>query len=202
MGKNSGGGQTQTSKVKLPAWVDAAAQRNLAASYGVAANMMGPYSGQRVAGMTDAQMGNINALQGNVGSTNPAFSYAQSQAANVGNYQPSQVNAGYLSSYMDPASQAAAQSISNFNPSQINAGYLANTDLSSYMNPYTQSVIGSGLSALDQQRMQSLNQVGDQALKTGFDSPLYSRRTTEAIHLLRVVPSGCGTALTAKKSQG
>jgi hypothetical protein len=139
MGKSSGGGQTQTSKVKLPAWVDAAGQKNLAAAYDVSANMLGPYAGQRVAGMTDAQMGNINALQGNVGSTNPAFAYAQSQAANVGNYQPS----------------------------QINAGYLANTDLSSYMNPYTQNVINSGLSALDQQRMQALNQVGDTALKSG-----------------------------------
>ena len=139
MGKNSGGGQTQTSKVKLPAWVTAAGQKNLAAAYDVSANMLGPYEGQRVAGMTDAQMGNINALQGNVGSTNPAFSYAQSQAANVGNYQPS----------------------------QINAGYLANTDLSSYMNPYTQNVINSGLSALDQQRMQALNQVGDTAVKAG-----------------------------------
>jgi len=134
-----GGSQTQTSKVKLPAWIDAAGQKNLAAAYDVSANMLGPYAGQRVAGMTDAQMGNINALQGNVGSTNPAFAYAQSQAANVGNYQPS----------------------------QINAGYLANTDLSSYMNPYTQNVINSGLSALDQQRMQALNQVGDTALKSG-----------------------------------
>lgn len=139
MGKNSGGGQTQKSEVKLPAWVTAAGQKNLATAYDVAANMMGPYEGQRVAGMTDAQMGNINALQGNIGSTNPAFSYAQSQAANVGNYQPS----------------------------QINAGYLANTDLSSYMNPYTQNVINSGLSALDQQRMQALNQVGDTAVRTG-----------------------------------
>jgi hypothetical protein len=137
MGKSSG--QPQTSKVTLPAWVTNAGQRNLAASYDVAANMAGPYSGQRVAGMTDAQMGNINSLQQNVGSTNPAFAYAQDIAGGVGSYQPS----------------------------QINAGYLANTDLSSYMNPYTQNVIGSGLSALDQQRMQALNQVGDTAVRAG-----------------------------------
>jgi hypothetical protein len=35
------------------------------------------------------------------------------------------------------------------------------------MNPYTQNVINSGLSALDQQRMQALNQVGDTAVRTG-----------------------------------
>ena len=136
---SKGGGDTQTSQVKLPAWIDAAAKKNLAAAYNVSGNMMGPYSGQRVAGMTDAQMGNISGLQQNVGSTNPAFAYAQGISGGVANYQPS----------------------------QINAGYLANTDLSSYMNPYTQSVIGSGLSALDQQRMQALNQVGDTAVKAG-----------------------------------
>jgi hypothetical protein len=44
---------------------------------------------------------------------------------------------------------------------------LAGTDLSSYMNPYTQNVIGSGLQAIDLQRQQALNQAGDQAIKSG-----------------------------------
>lgn len=143
MSKSSGGGNTQTqtttSTVRLPGWVNDAARRNLAAAYQVSSNMMGPYSGQRVADMAPGQMQNIQALQSNIGATNPAFAYAQGLAANVGNYQPAQVNAGYL----------------------------ANTDLNPYMNPFTQSVISSGLNALDQQRLQSLNQVGDQALRTG-----------------------------------
>ncbi len=142
MGKSSGGNttsQSSTSRVRLPGWVNDAARRNLSAAYQVSSNMMGPYSGQRVADMTPGQLQNVQALQGNVGATNPAFGYAQGIAGNVGNYQPGMVNAGYL----------------------------ASTDLSSYMNPYTQNVINSGLSALDQQRLQSLNQVGDTALKTG-----------------------------------
>src|SRR5690606_22614627 len=44
---------------------------------------------------------------------------------------------------------------------------LAGTDLSQYMNPFTQNVIASGLSALDAQRMQALNQNGDAAARAG-----------------------------------
>lgn len=138
-GGGKGGSQTTTSQVKLPAWVEAAGQKNLDAAYQVSGNMLGPYSGQRVADMTSGQLGNINAIQNNVGATNPAFAYAQNASAGLTNYQPGQVN-----------------------PSQ-----LSGTDLSSYMNPFTQSVIASGMNAIDAQRMQALNQVGDQAIRTG-----------------------------------
>lgn len=134
-----GGSQTSTTEVKLPQWVQNAAQKNLNAAYQVSGNMMGPYSGQRVAGMTPDQMANIQGLQNNIGSTNPAFAYAQNATAGLTNYQPGMVNAGQLSG----------------------------TDLSSYMNPYTQNVIQSGMNALDAQRMQALNQVGDQAIRAG-----------------------------------
>jgi len=140
MGKSSGGGtQTVSNKTEYPDWVNNAAQKNLNASYQVAGNMMGPYSGQRVAGMSPTQLSDINAVQQNVGSTNPAFAYAQGTAADLTNY----------------------------NPAQVNAGSLSGTDLSGYMNPYTQNVINSGLQSLDIQRQQALNQVGDQALRTG-----------------------------------
>jgi hypothetical protein len=140
MGKSSGGGtQTVVNKTDLPQWVTDAAQKNLNASYDVSSNLMGPYQGQRVAGMTGGQLQDINNVQQNVGSTQPAFGYAQNTAAGLTNYQPG----------------------------QINAGSLAGTDLSSYMNPYTQNVINSGLQSLDIQRQQALNQVGDQALRTG-----------------------------------
>lgn len=138
-GGGKGGSQTTTTEVKLPQWVQDAAQKNLNASYQVSANMLGPYSGQRVADLPTGQLANINALQQNVGATNPAFAYAQNAAAGLTNYQPGQVNAGQLSG----------------------------TDLSSYMNPFTQSVIQSGMNAIDAQRMQALNQVGDQAIRTG-----------------------------------
>jgi Chaperone of endosialidase len=141
MGKDSGGGGTQTvvNKTELPQWVQDAGQKNLAQAYNVSANLAGPYTGPRVAGMTAGQQADIAALQNNVGSTNPAFAYAQNAAAGLTNY----------------------------NPAQVNAGTLAGTDLSSYMNPYTQNVINSAMQGIDVQRQQALNQVGDQALKTG-----------------------------------
>jgi hypothetical protein len=139
MSGDSGGTQTTTQKNQIPQWVQEAGQKNLAASYQVADTMAGPYTGPRVADMTQGQMADIGALQANVGASNPAYAYAQNAAAGLTNY----------------------------NPSQVQAQTLAGTDLSSYMNPYTQNVIGSGLQAIDLQRRQALNQVGDQALKTG-----------------------------------
>ena len=140
MGKDSGGGsQTVVNKTELPQWVQDAGQKNLAAAYQVSQNLMGPYSGPRVADMTAGQQADIAALQNNVGSTNPAFAYAQNAAAGLTNY----------------------------NPAQVNAGTLAGTNLSAYMNPFTQNVINSAMQGIDVQRQQALNQVGDQALKTG-----------------------------------
>jgi hypothetical protein len=139
MGKSSGGTQTVVNKQELPQFITDAAQKNLNASYQVAGNLMGPYQGQRVASMTPNQTADINNVQQNVGSTNPAFAFAQGIAAGLTNYQPAQVNAGNLT----------------------------NADLSGYMNPFTQNVINSGLQSLDIQRQQALNQVGDQALRTG-----------------------------------
>jgi hypothetical protein len=136
---DGGGTQTTTQKNQIPQWVQDAGQKNLAAAYQVSENMKGPYTGATVADMTQGQQANIAALQGNVGAANPAFSYAQNAAAGLTNYDPSQVQAQTL----------------------------AGTDLSSYMNPYTQNVIGSGLQAIDLQRQQALNQIGDQAIKTG-----------------------------------
>jgi hypothetical protein len=137
----SGGGGTQTTvqKQEIPQWVQDAGQKNLAAAYQVAENMKGPYEGPRVADMTQGQMANIGALQANIGASNPAFGLAQNAAAGLTNY----------------------------NPGQVQAQTLAGTDLSSYMNPYTQNVIGSGLQAIDLQRQQALNQAGDQAIKSG-----------------------------------
>ena len=136
---DSGGTQTTVQKNQIPQWVQEAGQKNLAAAYQVADNMQGPYTGPRVADMTQGQQADIGLLQNNVGASNPAFAAAENTAAGLTNY----------------------------NPAQVQAQTLAGTDLSSYMNPYTQNVIGSGLQAIDLQRRQALNQVGDQALKSG-----------------------------------
>ncbi len=139
--KGSSGGGTQQSTVKnetvLPQWVQDAGQQNYQMAQGVSQNLLKPYTGQRVADMTQGQQADIAALQQNVGSTNPAFASAQQTAAGLQGYQPGMVNPGFLSGM----------------------------DLSSYMNPYTQNVIGSGLQGIEMQRQMAQNQNADMAIK-------------------------------------
>lgn len=137
MPSGGGGSQTTVNKTELPEWVQAAGQKNLAAAYDVSANLLGPYEGQRVAGLTPGAESVISDISRNYGMAQPAFAQAQAMAAQAGQYQPQQVTAGQL----------------------------AGTDLSTYMNPYTQSVIGSSLNALDTQRRAGLTQAYDAAAK-------------------------------------
>ena len=134
---DGGGTQTTVQKTELPEWVQSAGQKNLASAYDVSANMLGPYEGQRVAGLTPGAESIIGNISQNYGMAQPAYAMAQGMAAQAGQYQPQQVQAGQL----------------------------AGTDLSAYMNPYTQAVIGSSLSALDQQRQAGLTQAYDAAAK-------------------------------------
>jgi len=137
MGKSAPQAQTVTNKTELPQWVQEAGQRNLAAAYDVSANMMGPYTGQRVAGITPATENIVGNITQNAAMSQPAFAYAQQLAAQAGGYQPQQVQPGQLSQ----------------------------TDLSQYMNPYTQAVLGTSLDVLNQQRQTGLNQAYDAAIK-------------------------------------
>lgn len=94
MGKSSGSPQvmmipsqqSSTQTVSLPGWVDRAAQENLRMANDVSGRMPGPYSGQRVADMTPGQLGAINAINQNVGST-------EAQFANASNIARSSMNA-------------------------------------------------------------------------------------------------------------
>ena len=135
----SGGGGTQTvvNKSEIPQWVQEAGQRNLAAAYDVSRSLQGPYEGQRVAAMTPGQIGTIGSIANNYAMAQPAYAYAQQMAAQAGGYQPTQVQAGQL----------------------------ASSDLSPYMNPYTQNVLQASLDTLNQQRLMGLNQASDAAIK-------------------------------------
>jgi hypothetical protein len=127
-------GQT-VSETKLPQNITNNGQTNMTAAYNAAQNMLGPYTGPRYAGLTPGAQANIAGLQSQVGAANPAYNLAQSTLGNLTNYAPS----------------------------QINSPTLAGTDLSAYMNPYTNSVIQSGLQGIDTQRKQALNQNAQQA---------------------------------------
>lgn len=138
MSKGSSGPSQQIVKTenRLPAWVEAAGQKNVNAAFDVAQNLMGPYTGPRVAGLTDGAKASIATLQNNVGAANPQFNVASS----------------------------ALNGLTNFAMPNVNPGSIAQTDLSPYMNPFTDSVIKSGMQAIDVQRQQALNTNADQAV--------------------------------------
>jgi hypothetical protein len=129
----------QTSTVSLPAWVDSSAQSNLRQAYNVSNNLLGPYQGPTYAGLSNGGQADIAGLQSLPGSTEAANNLAQNTLGNLTSYAPG----------------------------TINAPTLAGTDLSSYMNPYTQAVTNSGLRAIDTQRLQALNGNADQAISQG-----------------------------------
>jgi hypothetical protein len=137
MGKSAPQAQTVTNKTELPEWVQEAGRKNLAASYNVSENLMGPYQGQRVASLTPGTEQVVGNITQNAAMSQPAFAYAQQLAAQAGGYQPTQVQPGQLSQ----------------------------TDLSQYMNPYTQAVLGTSLDVLNQQRQTGLSQAYDAAIK-------------------------------------
>jgi hypothetical protein len=133
-----GGTQTVTNKTEIPEWVQEAGRRNLAAAYDVSRNMMGPYEGQRVADLSQGQLNTMGSIANNYAMAQPAYAYAQQMAASAGGYRPQDVSAGQLSE----------------------------TDLSPYMNPYTQNVIQSSLDTLNSQRELGLTQASDAALRS------------------------------------
>jgi hypothetical protein len=130
---------TQSTKVELPQWVDDAAQKNLGIANTTADNLQGPYTGQRVADMTGAQVGNIQGLQNNVGSTNGAFNTAQSMTTAAG----------------------------GATPGNVTAGSFLTGNLSGYMNPYTSNVIDATNAQAIQGLHQTNNVTGAAAQRAG-----------------------------------
>jgi len=104
------GTQTVTNKTEIPEWVSEAGQRNLAAAYDVSANMMGPYTGQRVAGMAPGQMDILNSISSNYAMAQPAFAQAQGMAAAPGQVQAGQLSQTSLDPYMNPYTQSVVNS--------------------------------------------------------------------------------------------
>lgn len=137
--KSNPGSQTVSQQTQLPPWLNYASQANLQQAFGVGQNLLGPYGGPRVAGLTPGMTADLAGLQENVGSTAPANGVAQNIAANV----------------------------AGFTPGQVTPGLLATTDLTPYMNPFTANVIGSSMDVMDQQRKNALNDIGDQARTAG-----------------------------------
>lgn len=145
-GKGGGGQNTVTTK-EIPEWLQVAGQENWNMAKNVADRPYQQYDGQRVAGLNGDNQQVANRVRGMQGTAAAQIGEAQNYTRFAGNYDPSYVS-------------------SNFAPPGVNSGSVLD-NLSAYQNPYTEQVINSSLGTLDQQRLQSLNQTGDQARSAG-----------------------------------
>jgi hypothetical protein len=136
---SSKGGGTQTattsSSTQLPDWVTGQAKSNLARANDVADNLMTPYAGPRVADLNNGQTNSIDTLWNGRGMSMPGYQQAQT----------------------------TLNGLQSFDPRMISAGQLRDTDLTPYMNPFTQNVIDTSMQTLEQQRKQALAGVGGAA---------------------------------------
>jgi hypothetical protein len=136
-----GGGSDQQSTTQsqqvtqLPPWINTAAQQNYGFAQNVAAQPLQQYQGQEVAGV------------------GPQMQQAWNTAASGG--------AAGADQYA--GSQAAYQGVLGQQPQQVTPGQLSSTNLSPYMNPYTQSVINQTLPIMQQNLALQQNQNQDQA---------------------------------------
>lgn len=120
---------------EIPQWVQNAGQANYGLAQNVASQPLQQYQGQMVA------------------DTSPQTQQAWNLAANSGNVGQDAQNAAQAG-YLNTLSQT---------PQNVQAGQLSNTDLSPYMNPYTQNVIDKTLPIMQQNLALQQNQAQNAA---------------------------------------
>ena len=127
---------TQSQSVtQLPPWINQAAQQNYGFAQNVAMQPLQQYQGQMVADVSpQMQQAGIR----------------PQPAGDAGQDQYNAAQAGFLSAAGTPATQVTPQS-------------LATTNLSPYLNPYTQDVINKTLPLMQQQNALAQNQAANQA---------------------------------------
>lgn len=167
-----GGSKTQTSEVKLPAWVEAASQENYNFAKDVANQPYQAYQGQTVAGFSPDQYGAMDYARNNIGAYQGVYDTGIGMAANAGNASTPMVNGQYgASTVYAPNVQNnwngyAGQPI-DANQASVTAPTFKDADVSSYMNPYLDQVESYALQNLQAGTQQGLNKIGDQAAAAG-----------------------------------
>jgi hypothetical protein len=157
---------------QLPPWINTAAQQNYGFAQNVATQPLQQYQGQMVAGVSPQtqQSWNTAAQGGNAGQGQ--YNAAQAGYLGVLGQQPMNVTASQaaLAAPTNAASAGAAQQAGLAAPvtaQQAATSQLANTNLSQYMNPYTQSVINATLPIMQQNLGLSQNQQQNAANSAG-----------------------------------
>ena len=167
MGGQTGSQQQQTQQTtQLPPWINDAAQQNYAFAQNVASRPLQQYQGQMTPDVSDQlqQSWNTAATAGNAGL--PQYNAATAGFVGALGQTPMSVNAGGNTMQVN-AGGPTMQVNSPGNANAITAGQVGNTDLSKYMDPYTQSVINSSLPIMQQQLGQTLSQNAGTAAQTG-----------------------------------
>jgi hypothetical protein len=152
MGKSSGGGgsQTTTQKVEYPAWVDAAAQKNLDLADQLATKPYTGYAGQLLANI-DPYTKNAQTALLNLANTNnydvPLNAATNQLVSDIG-YTPTSLSANTV----------GRSAVRELDPTMLNK---RTADL---MNPYTNTVIDNTIKDMDKSRIQALQLTGDKAI--------------------------------------
>lgn len=143
----SGGGKqssTQTTEIKLPAWVEKASQSNYQKAQDIAGRPYNPYTGETVAGLPQETLDAINYLKGNIGVAMPGMQNAAGSLTQLLGFDPGSVTAG-----------------------TVTPQKLSETDLAPYLNPYINEVETNSLNSLDRARQGALNQNASKAAAAG-----------------------------------
>ena len=139
---------TSTSVNQIPQWMSDAGEQNYAYAQQVAEQPLQQYQGQMVADVAPQtqQSWDVAANSGNVG----ADQYAAGSLGYLGALaqNPMQVSAGGPTMQVNNPGNAAA----------VTAGQLSNTNLSPYLDPYTQDVINATMPGMIQANALSQNQ--------------------------------------------
>lgn len=163
-----GGSKTQTSEVKLPAWVEAASQENYNFAKDVANQPYQPYGGQTVADFSPDQYGAFDYARNNIGAYQGVYDNALGMAAMSGNsatpwVSSNDVNASTIQnnwrSYVPTSIDA--------NQANVRAQSFKDANVADYMNPYLDQVESYALQNLQAGTQQGLNKIGDQAAASG-----------------------------------
>lgn len=127
---------TQTTQVRLPAWLEDYSQNTLNLAGQIADRPYTPFTGQTVAGFSGDQ-------------TQAQQSVRDMQGATAG--------------FMGGLAQGAA-SLANYRPTAVAAGTLPGTDMTQYMNPYINNVERFALDSIENQRRNAENALADRAI--------------------------------------
>jgi len=163
-----GGSKTQTSEVKLPAWVEAASQENYNFAKDVANQPYQPYGGNMVADFSPDQYAAFDYGRNNIGAYQGVYDNAIGMASSAGNSATPWVqNQNVDASTIQNNWRGYVPNSIDANQANVTAQKFTDANVADYMNPYLDQVESYALQNLQSGTQQGLNKIGDQAAAAG-----------------------------------